>query len=688
MNPAQPSSGGTGSARRIAVVPVFNEEPTVIAVLERLRPLVDEIVVVDDGSVDRSRQLILEWASGHDRVQPILHEQNQGLSAAYYSAFSALKARVETGELSPDDLVITIDADGQHEPEDLDRLIAQLDDGICAAVVARRDFSGYTAFKRFGNWALSLWASLWAGQRLLDVESGFRVFRLGPLIEALDYYHGYRYSETVEVAVVLARLGYRISNDVVVPVPVSRSRTRLSDGIIDALAMVGAWWRVFAGRHRPQDMPAWTMYVFAPLSMLALLFISIDFLVHPLFLASDSMVSYSHVWYLSDQIFHHASIPLRVSLLDDGRAVTFPYAFGPYLAGAVAYQVFHDWAVTLLMVLAVLGTVWSATLVRPTLRDPWLILLFLLNPFFIDAIYAFQFASLWCAVFFFLFVWAFERKSFVPAAVLLWVSISSHPVIGSVAIAGYGLCLLALDRKRVPAMVALGVPVAIALIPIYWMTSLSPFIDENPSGVFEKTLGWSILTRISYMAEPFALAAIAPLVRRYYRPALAVSASLFMAGFLVLSAIIHYNHGPSGYYGAFHTSSDVYAEFFTSPAFVPGAHYRLLEPSEREDGMYRFIRHGAVLTNEFFTESVFHRGWALDQYACYASYKRVEYVVIEQAWYNRTHENEGQVLDSLVQAGQAGVVYTDPQSRFTVYDIRKFVTEKRRPDSLSECNLF
>ena len=74
-------------------------------------------------------------------------------------------------------------------------------------------------------------------------------------MEALRYYHGYRYSETVEVAVVLPRLGYTIANDVSVPVPVQRSRTRISDGVIDALAMIGAWWRVLAGRHKPADMP-------------------------------------------------------------------------------------------------------------------------------------------------------------------------------------------------------------------------------------------------------------------------------------------------------------------------------------------------------------------------------------------------------------------------------------------------
>jgi len=236
-----PAPAKRTTPRRIAVVPVYNEEPTVIRVLEELLPLVDEIVVVDDGSVDRSRELICEWALDNRRIHTILFDQNRGLSAAYYAAFQEIAGQIRAGNLDESDLVITVDADGQHDPADLDRLTQRVTrDGFDAAV-ARRDLSGYSFIKRLGNNSLSWWATFWAGTRLYDVESGFRVFRAGPLIEAIKYYHGYRYSETVEVAVVLPRLGYTLANDVLVPVPVQRSRTSIRDGVIDALAMIGAW---------------------------------------------------------------------------------------------------------------------------------------------------------------------------------------------------------------------------------------------------------------------------------------------------------------------------------------------------------------------------------------------------------------------------------------------------------------
>jgi hypothetical protein len=104
---------------------------------------------------------------------------------------------------------------------------------------------------------MSRWATLWAnGVQLLDVESGYRVFRLGRLAEALGYYRGFRYSETVEVAIVMSRLGHAVSNDVLVTVPVFRSRTRMKDVVIDLVAIPLAALRVARRRSRAADLSA------------------------------------------------------------------------------------------------------------------------------------------------------------------------------------------------------------------------------------------------------------------------------------------------------------------------------------------------------------------------------------------------------------------------------------------------
>ena len=123
-------------------------------------------------------------------------------------------------------------------------------------MLVRRDLSTYPIYKQAGNGLLSAWATLWAGHRLYDVESGYRIFRLGALADALDYYRGYKYSETVEVAVVLCRLGYRVRNDVLVPVPVYRSRTRMVDVFIDLAAIPMAAFRVTARRPPGKEVPS------------------------------------------------------------------------------------------------------------------------------------------------------------------------------------------------------------------------------------------------------------------------------------------------------------------------------------------------------------------------------------------------------------------------------------------------
>jgi len=239
QQPGDDAAPGTNRAkpRRIAVVPAYNEEPTVKGVLERLYPLVDELVVVDDGSTDKTREVVEKWLPEQDNAWMLSFDDNQGMSAAYYLAFTDLRQRLATGEIGDDDLIYTVDADGQHELSVLDELrdIA-VADGLDALIV-QRDLSTYPIYKRVGNWVMSSWASLWAGHRLRDVESGYRIFRAAALADALDYYQGYKYSETVEVAVVMCRLGYRVRNDVMVPVPIFRSRTSLVDAAID-LAMI------------------------------------------------------------------------------------------------------------------------------------------------------------------------------------------------------------------------------------------------------------------------------------------------------------------------------------------------------------------------------------------------------------------------------------------------------------------
>src|SRR5207244_934833 len=109
--------------------------------------------------------------------------------------FTDLRQALATGRVDADDYVFTVDADGQHDLDAFEHLERIAADEKLDALLVRRDLTTYPRYKQAGNWSLSAWASVWAGRRLYDVESGYRVFRLGSLAAALEYYRGYKYSE-------------------------------------------------------------------------------------------------------------------------------------------------------------------------------------------------------------------------------------------------------------------------------------------------------------------------------------------------------------------------------------------------------------------------------------------------------------------------------------------------------------
>jgi hypothetical protein len=662
------------SRRVVAVVPAYNEEGTVAQVLERLHPLVDRVVAVDDGSTDATRQRLLAWAQEREGVHLLLFDRNRGLSAAYRAAFRLLARLRERGELSDDDTVVTVDADGQHDPSDLVRLVSALEEGGYDAVIARRDLRGYSPLKRAGNWLLSLWASLWAGRRLRDVESGLRAFRLGALLACLPYYRGWRYSETVELAVVLCRLGYRVLDGPQVAVPVRRSRTSIGDGLVDFLAIPLAWWRAWAGQGRPAGLPQRPSYFLPVPFLLGVAFVVFDLLWHPLFLGDDSVHHYAHIWFVGRYLAQHRSLPLHFPLLEGGRAMAFPYGLPVYVVGGLLHLALGDRAVGLMMALALMGVLGAAAILRPALRQPWPLALLLLNPFLVDAVYAFQLTTLWCVLFFLLWAWAAESRRPLLAAPLLWLTVASHPVVGIPAVAGYGAYAWLRRREALPtvlASVALSAPV---LAPVLWMTLHTPALSEAPLGTVAASVADSLSRRLTIFALPIAVGDAWPWLRQRYLPALGAGLAVLGIGVALATGPVQVQPGVGSYYGALHGERRIYDEFLASDAFRPGAVYRVLEPNEREDGMYRLVQHGAVLAHEFYSESVQRRNWpSLADYRCYLAGRGVDYVAVERDFQRQFRTNEAALLDELVGQGEARVAYADPHGRFVVYDVTRLM---------------
>ena len=177
-NPRVESSPAAGHAyRRLSVLmPVYNEvrtlERIVDAVLAAPIDLEIELVVVDDGSTDGSRELLAELAGRDERIRPILHEHNCGKAEAVRTAI-----REMTG-----DLAIVQDADLEYDPRDYPVMLQPVLDGLADAVFGSRFLAGrhrrvmyfwHTLVNNF----LTLVCNMLNDVNLTDMETGYKLVR-------------------------------------------------------------------------------------------------------------------------------------------------------------------------------------------------------------------------------------------------------------------------------------------------------------------------------------------------------------------------------------------------------------------------------------------------------------------------------------------------------------------------------
>jgi glycosyltransferase involved in cell wall biosynthesis len=233
--------------KRIVILPVFNEEKTIIDVLDRLKNQVDIFIIADDGSIDTSKQKIISWKEKTDKnttVYLFYLNQNSGKGKVFWNCFCFVKHLLDSNQISPDDLIITIDADGQHKPEYITPIIEYLDKKNLDLVITKRNFNIYPFYKKFGNKFLSIWASIISGFKFNDVESGFRIFQAKIINKILPYYTGHRYSCEQEMGIISAKLNIKMDNDYKVDVDTYVPGARFKDAFWVVLMGIVAFLRV------------------------------------------------------------------------------------------------------------------------------------------------------------------------------------------------------------------------------------------------------------------------------------------------------------------------------------------------------------------------------------------------------------------------------------------------------------
>ena len=165
--------------RLSVVIPVYNERDTVAEVVRRVRRsgVPCQIILVDDGSTDGSRELLESWRD-QDDLAIILQPRNRGKGAALKAGFAAAEG----------DVVIVQDADLEYDPADYARLIQPIVDGEADVVFGSRYFSGRrpagSRLQYLANRLLTRASNLFTGLRLSDMETCYKAFR-GETIRAL-----------------------------------------------------------------------------------------------------------------------------------------------------------------------------------------------------------------------------------------------------------------------------------------------------------------------------------------------------------------------------------------------------------------------------------------------------------------------------------------------------------------------
>lgn len=246
-----PPQEGPQAVRTLVIIPAWNEEEALPAVLKELREVCPDldVVVVDDGSADATADV-----AGAGGATVLRLPFNLGIGGALRTGF---RYAVEHGY----DRGVQFDADGQHDPTEVPALLAALDDGADMAIGSR--FAGKRStydigrVRRRAMGLLRFTVKQFSGQSFSDTSSGFRAFAR-PVLEFFAETYPSEYMESVEALLLACSAGYRVTE---VPVHMrgrdagspSTRRLRLAYHYVRLLLVITV---SASRRRRPREIPA------------------------------------------------------------------------------------------------------------------------------------------------------------------------------------------------------------------------------------------------------------------------------------------------------------------------------------------------------------------------------------------------------------------------------------------------
>jgi len=205
----------------VCIIPAFNEETAVGRIVSEALKHCDKVLVVDDGSQDRTAEVSLQ--AGATVIRHILRLGTGGALS------TGLTAALKTGC----EILLTMDGDGQHRPEEipilLDPIMKNEADVVIGSRIVRHP-DAMPILKRMGNRALSIATSLAAGTKITDSQSGFRAYRREVLEYAIHKAWDYRWAS--EILVLTSKGNFRIKEVPITAVylPKRRRGANIKDG--------------------------------------------------------------------------------------------------------------------------------------------------------------------------------------------------------------------------------------------------------------------------------------------------------------------------------------------------------------------------------------------------------------------------------------------------------------------------
>ncbi|HEX9042409.1 MAG TPA: polyprenol monophosphomannose synthase [Trebonia sp.] len=232
---------GAVTGRVVIVMPTYNERQNLEIVAGRLREAVPDadLLVVDDNSPDGTGDLADKIAEADPRVQVMHRTEKAGLGRAYVAGFAWA---LERGY----DLIVEMDADGSHRPEDLPKLLAT--SATADAVIGSRYVPGGTVVnwpksREFLSRGANLYNRIMLGVRVKDATGGFRVYRAATL-RAIDL-HGIQsagYCFQIDMTLRVLQAGLAITEVPITFIERERGTSKMSNTVIlEAFTRVARW---------------------------------------------------------------------------------------------------------------------------------------------------------------------------------------------------------------------------------------------------------------------------------------------------------------------------------------------------------------------------------------------------------------------------------------------------------------